>query len=124
MISSYPVEEKWHELNTENRDEIKGMSWYTKNFSIEITGFEKRFKEEAVVGKFIEIGNAIAKLFDWDDIPDKPEYGEYFIFGSARIMSEQIGELTEYLNKLRGLSKAHEFGFKLETSFATAISEN
>ena len=117
FIYSYPEEEKWDKLQENNTDDIKGLRWYTPDFSIKIEGSEKMFDDTAVADQFTEVGNWIIEKFGWGDSPDEPEYGEYIIFSSLQVLSEEIEELTGCIEKLHDLSKSHGCSFDLKTSF-------
>ena len=119
FICVYPNEEKWHTFQEGNTDDIKGLRWYTPDFSIEIDGSEEVFDDKSIADQFTEVGNGIIKKFGCFDAPGEPEYGEYIIFSSLQILSEEVEELTGCIEKLYNLSKSYECSFNLETSFFT-----
>ena len=78
-----------------------GLGWYSYHFQLAITSDnEKIFDDKELAEKLTDLGNEFNDKYDICEDLEEPDSGEFFIDGALRLMSDQLDDFAQDIQKI------------------------
>ena len=92
----------------QERGEIEGLGWYSYHFQLAITfDNEKIFGDKELAERLTDLGNEFNGKYDICDNLEEPDSGEFFIDGALRLMSDQLDDFAQDVQKIHDFATEH-----------------